>query len=252
MLKIYKTKGIILKRINLGEADRIFTIYTAKYGKVKALAKGVRKILSKLGGHLELFNLVDLSIVEGRNLGTITACQIVQSFRNIKKDLKKTSLAYYLAGLTDKLTLEKQKDYRIYKLLEEIFQILNRKTVQDSKRLYLLVYAFELQFLSLLGYSPELKKCVVCGKVIKPREIYFNIPEGLVCPNCKKPKILKVNSETVKLLRLLKEKDFNLVLKLKLEKRILREVRNIIKSFIKYILEKELKARDFIKKVERL
>lgn len=254
-MKIYKTKGIILKRQDLGEADRILTIYTASQGKIRTLARGVRKVLSKLGGHLELFNLVDLGLSEGKGLDTITACQTIEPFRNLRNNLKKTSLVCYVTELIDKLVLEKQKDYRIFRLLRELLEILNKKALQKTDRLYLLVRSFELKLLSFLGYTPELKKCVACRKRIKSNLNYFSLKlGGILCPDCEKQdtRSTKITPNAIKTIRYLLEKDFNLIIRLKLNKALFNETRNIITSFVKYILQRELKARDFVKKVERL
>ncbi len=254
-MKIYKTKGIVLRRQDLGEADRILTIYTSKYGKVRAKALGVRKVLSKLGGHLELFNIVDLSLVEGKGLDTITACRAQESFRNLRADLKKTSLAYYVVELLDKLTPEKQKDYRIFKLLKEILATLNQKTIIGTDKLYLVIRSFELRFLSLLGYAPQLKKCLTCGKLIKPNLNYFSLKlGGLLCARCRKQDIrsTKITPNAIKTIRYLLEKDFSLTVRLKLDKPLFKEARNIVSNFVKYILQRELKARDFVKKIEKL
>lgn len=255
MPKFYKTKGIILKRQDFGEADKILTIYTASQGKIKAKALGIRKVLSKLGGHLELFNLVDLSLVTGKSLDTITACQTIETFPNLKGNLRKTSLAYYAAELLDKLTLEKQKDYRIFRLIEEIFTALNNKAPVEKKNFYLLIRSFELKLLSFLGYTPELKKCVACGKLIKPELCYFSVVlGGLLCSADKKQDIksIKITPNAIKTIRYLLEKDFSLVNKLKLPDIVFKEIRNIIISFVRYILQGELKTRAFVKKIERL
>ncbi|MFA6492884.1 MAG: DNA repair protein RecO, partial [Patescibacteria group bacterium] len=95
----YKTRGIILKRTNLNEADRILTIFTENNGRIKAVAKGIRKTLSKLAGHLELFCLTDFVIAEGRNLDTITAAETQKCFINLRGDLESTNVAYYLAEI---------------------------------------------------------------------------------------------------------------------------------------------------------
>lgn len=255
MSKFYKTKGIILKRADLGEADRILTIFTATQGKVKARARGVRKILSKLGGHLELFNLADLSFYSGKGLDIITACQVMECFSHLRSNLRKTSLAYYTTELLDKLTPEKQKDYRIYRLLKEIFRALDNPRLTDTKKLYLVVRSFELKLLNLLGYAPELKKCVACGKLVKPNLYFFSSKlGGLLCAQCKKQdtRSAKISINAIKTIKYLQDKDFNQVTKLKLPNLVFGEVRNIIINFIRYIFQKEPKTRFFVKKIEKL
>ena len=121
---IYKTPGIILRRKNLAEADRILTIFTQKRGKVKAVAKGVRWLKSHLAGHLELFCLSDLILAEGKNLDTIIGAELIKSYPKLRADLARTNQAYYLAEITDKLTVEADPHSEIFQLLKKGLDIL--------------------------------------------------------------------------------------------------------------------------------
>lgn len=89
MSRTYKTEGIILKRINLGEADKIITLYSRHYGKIRCIAKGIRNITSRKGGNLELFNRVAIFLAKGKNLDIITEVQLLDSFSGFRQDLKK-------------------------------------------------------------------------------------------------------------------------------------------------------------------
>lgn len=154
MSRSYKTEGIILKRINLGEADKILTIYTKHYGKIKALAKGVRKITSRKGGNVELFNQVIIFLAKGKNLDILTEVQVVNSFRKWRKDLDKVSTAYYLCELVDKLTPEGQPSQAVFRLLKD-----SLSKIDQEKRLGL-TRAFEEKLLEELGFGipPGLKQ----------------------------------------------------------------------------------------------
>src|SRR3990167_2736637 len=95
----YKTRGIIIKRSNFSEADRLVTIFSKDRGKIRAIAKGVRRPLSKLGGHIELFCLTNFVIAEGRNLDIISGAEIEKCFFDIRSGLDKTSTAFYLGEI---------------------------------------------------------------------------------------------------------------------------------------------------------
>ena len=116
-MRTYKTEGIILKRTNFGEADKILTIYTRHFGKIKVLAKGVRKTTSRKSGHLELFNWAQIYLAKGRNLDIITEAETVRSFRGWRKNLAKVGLAYYFCELVERLTAENVKNQEIFNLL---------------------------------------------------------------------------------------------------------------------------------------
>src|SRR3990172_809361 len=156
----YKTKGIILKRTNLGEADRIITIYTEKHGKVKAVAKGVRKTLSKLAGHLELFCLTDFIIAEGRNLDTICSAETIKCFFKLRNNLNSTHQAYYLAEIIDKMTEENESHPEVFDLLDEVLERIDNR--QDK----LLFSYFIINFLATSGFKPELYYCLKCRNKI--------------------------------------------------------------------------------------
>ena len=223
----YKTPGIILKSEPYQESDRIYTIYTEKYGKMRAMAKGVRKIKSKLAGHLEPFNLVNLMIVKGRALDKIINAVNINSFPEIKKDLEKIASGSYILEVVDVLTKEHHRDERIFELLREALKNLEgfgefpRKSVFADNRSGFtrittrmnaeLISSFVLCFLSFLGYKPELYQCVHCKSRrsrttgLKPKSQYYFSPKlgGLLCSQCKKfdQESLMVSEEGIEILR---------------------------------------------------
>ena len=145
-MSTYKTEGVILKRSNYGEADRILTIYTKHYGKIRAIAKGVRKITSRKGGNLELFNHCVLFLAKGRNLDIITEVQVVNSFSRLSPDLEKTAGAFYLVELVDQLTPDGQVNRRVFDLLvSTLAKLSDCQTAQ-------LTADFEVNLLRLLGF----------------------------------------------------------------------------------------------------
>lgn len=154
MNRTYKTEGIVLKRVNLGEADRILTIYTKHYGKIRALAKGVRKLTSRKGGNVELFNHLVLFLVKGRDLDIISEVQLLNSFRSWRKDLNKIGLAYYFCELVDKLTPEGQADKAVFELLRESLGRIDKETPSE------LIRSLEEELLKELGFGilPQLQE----------------------------------------------------------------------------------------------
>ncbi|OGT92016.1 MAG: DNA repair protein RecO, partial [Gammaproteobacteria bacterium RIFOXYB2_FULL_38_6] len=169
------------------EADRIITIFTSTLGKVRAVAKGVRKTTSKLGGHLEFFNVLELELAEGRNLATITAARTIFNFPNLRTDLNSTSLAYYLIELVDKLTPEEHRDTRIFNLLVATLKNLDGQRNKAILERLLLVQSFKIKLLGLLGFAPQLTKCVQCHRSLIAQEHYYfsNLLGGILCFQCK-------------------------------------------------------------------
>lgn len=237
----FKTKGIILKRTNLGEADRILTIYTKDYGKIKVIAKGIRKIKSKLAGNLELFCLDDLVIAEGKNLDVICGALTEKCFFDLRNNLKATNTAYYLADVVDKLSDEEEPHKEVYQLLDDLLCEIN------SDNSEVLLPFFEIKFLKELGYKPELFSCISCKGRIQNKHNHFDFDEGgLVCGECGKSQ-MHVSDKVVKLLRLFLEHDINYIKKIKLDKKILKEIEKITQNYLKYISGKEFKSERFVR-----
>ena len=154
---LYRDEGIVLKTIKLGEADRIVTIFTRSHGKVRAVAKGVRKTKSRFGGRLEPFTLVDLLIYRGRNLDTITSADIRDHFKGVRDDYPSYTCACALAELVEKITEERERAFSTYALLLGGLQ-----TLADGRG-DTVVPAFLVKLLSVSGYHPSLSVCAGCG-----------------------------------------------------------------------------------------
>lgn len=146
---IYKTQGIIIKKIDLAEADRVLTFYTKDFGKIKGLAKAVKKSKAKLKGHLELFVHSHLMLAQGKNTDIITSAETIESFPRLRKDLDSLAAAYYLAELADKLITEPEKDERIWDLLLSSFKKLETFQEPSSE----IIKNFENKLLEFLGYD---------------------------------------------------------------------------------------------------
>ncbi len=140
------TEGIILKRKNFGEADRILTIITPYKGKMSIIAKGVRKITSRRGGSIEPLNRVRLHLFTGSGMPILTEAQTVESFPKIKSNLTLSSYASHIVELCDRLIPENQLNPGVYKILISVLVLLE----QDPRQLW--IRAFEVKILSELGF----------------------------------------------------------------------------------------------------
>ena len=174
----FKTEGIILKRVNYGEADRILTIYTNYHGKIRAIAKGVRKLQSRKAGSLEIFNHTILFLIKGKNLDLITEAQTIYLFKSLRKSLIKVGIAYYFCELVDKLTPDNQPNQVVFELLKET---LHKIGLKENK---ILVREFEEKLLHELGFGvPE-----VLRQTQGSLKVYI---ESIIEKKLNSPKILK-------------------------------------------------------------
>jgi|SRR3989338_4399438 len=149
----YKAEGIILKRINFGEADKILTVLARRYGKIKILGKGVRKLTSRRAPHLELFNLSRLTLHKGQSFDIVTEAEYISSFIHTKKDLHKLAVVYYISELIDKLCPEHQEHDDI---LDAFLKILNIMNVNDQSLDHKLTAEnFTNHILHKLGFLPK-------------------------------------------------------------------------------------------------
>src|SRR3989344_4382805 len=128
----YSSEGFVLSRVKYGEADRIITIFSRKYGKISMIAKGVRKLASRKRGALENFSSIKFSAASGKNLDILTEVEIINSYENIRNNLKKVALAYYFSEVIVKITREDEVNETLFDLLAKYLEILG-KDVQLKK-----------------------------------------------------------------------------------------------------------------------
>ena len=236
----YQTEAIILKKTKLGEADRILTLYTPDLGKIQAVAKGIRRPKSKLAGHLELLTHSLVSLARGRNLDTITGSQTISSFLPLKSDLELTSYALYATELVSQFTADHIENRPLFRLLLEVMEQL----CQASNSELVLRY-FELHLLNEVGYRPQLQQCVACQQSLEPvTNSFCSNAGGMLCPNCRQGQALSypLSVNALKVLRLLQSSDYSTVSRLKMNPALSREIEMVMRDYLKYLLEREVKS----------
>lgn len=235
-------KGIILRKQDYRENDRLFVIYTDELGKIEAVAKGVRKIKSKMAGHLELFSVVNLMVAPGKTYYQIAGADRDRNFLNIKSDLARTVLASFCLEIVDSFTKLEHPDQKIYELLEEALEIFNDEKIKNFFKLYVLSKFFVLKLMALLGWMPELYTCVKCKKKIVPNGNFFDAGRGgLVCGQCGKSDF-PISTAAIKIFRFVLKNDFKKDVALKINKAHIKEIAKIIDAFVAVRQDKELKS----------
>lgn len=174
---LYKDEGVVLKTIKLGEADRIVTLFTRTNGKMRAVAKGIRKTKSRFGGRLEPFTRVQLVVYRGRNLDTITSADILTSFEEVRADYARLTAAAALVDAVEKITPERERAFSTYALL-----LAGLGALADGRG-GTVVPAFLVKLLSLSGYHPQLSVCAGCG-TDKGLSAFSPVIGGAVCNSC--------------------------------------------------------------------
>jgi len=248
--RVYQTEAIVIKRVDLGEADKIATLYTPHLGKLRAVAKGARRPQSKLGGHVELLTHSQMMLARGRNLDIITQSQTLDSFSPLRNELWRISCGLYLAELVDHFTAERIENPPLFQLLRETLSWLCQ-----AKEGELLLRYFELHLLHYLGYRPQLYYCVRCRSRLQPRVNFFSPADGgVLCPACKEgqPLARPLSVNALKAIRLLQNSDYSLSSKLKVDGELSAELRQVLREYISYLLEREVKSIALLDRLKEL
>jgi DNA repair protein RecO (recombination protein O) len=242
--RLYRTEAIILRRQDLGEADRLLTLYTPQLGKRRVLAKGVRRPKSRKGGHVELFTHSNLLIAKGKNLDIVTQAETIHSFLPIRRELLRTSYAYYAAELLDRFTEEGLENNPLFGLLLRTLLWLS-----DAEDLDLVLRYFELHLLGHVGYRPQLFQCLRCACRIESAAGFFSSADGgLLCPGCGEGKrgSREVSRQALSTLRCLQTRDYATCRRVRVEASVHEELEGLMHRYIIYLLERRLKSVDFI------
>ena len=247
--RLYRTDAIILRRADFGEADRLLTVFTPGKGKVRLLAKGVRKTTSRKAGHIELFMLTDMLVAHGRTWDIISQAEIVEPFRGLREDLDKTSHAYYLAELVDRFIEEHDPNQPLYELLA-----LTLARLSHGDNTILALRYFEMHLLSLTGFQPQLYFCVTGNEAIEPVENYFHYADGgVLCPEHgrMRPHAEPLPLAVLKVLRFLQTEPWESVAKLQLSAETSQQVELLLLGYITFVLERQLKSVEFLRTLRR-
>ena len=248
--RLYRTEAIILRRADLGEADRLLTIFTPERGKLRVVAKGARKVGSRKGGHVELFTRSKMLIAKARELDIVSQAETVEAYRPLRQDLLRSTYAHYLAELLDRFTGEEEESSELYDLLADtLFHLCDAPNPAPVARYY------ELHLLALAGYQPRLFDCVNCGKPL--REVESESPPygfdcsrgGVLCDQCAPHArdLLPLSLAALKVLRHAARVEWSSFASLNLRRLVAREVEQTMQRYITYVLERNLKSVEFLR-----
>lgn len=245
-----KTQAVVIRSLDFGESDKLVTFFTKDLGKVKGIAKGAKRSKRRFGVNLEIFSLVLLYLREGRrfSLPLVEACDLINPFLSIRGELLKIAQASYFLELIDEMMPEREANERLFQLLTAALS-----TIEEGELTPSLSRVFEMKFLSLVGLSPQLYRCVVCQLPLEEAaELNFNsLKGGLVCPLCVPGAgpILNLSQGTVKTLRRALELPLERMGRLLFSQTALREAELVLSDFLKAQLGKELKTVKFISRL---
>ena len=175
-----RVEAIILQHSDWGEADRILRLFTREQGKLRAIAKGARKMKSRKAGHLEPFMRSKLMLAKGRDMWIVTQAEVIDPYTSLRENLELTARAAYVIELLDRLTYEEGQNWQLYDLTTKTLARL-----VEEKDPFVPTHYFEMRILDNTGYRPLLFECASCKKEIKAEDQFFSAGQGgVLCPNC--------------------------------------------------------------------
>lgn len=220
-MRAFKTEGIILKRRDFGEADRILTAFTLHQGKITILAKGVRRITSRRAGNVELLNRVSMFLHPGKQFFILTEATSIETFQKIKEDLTLSTYGYHIIELVDKLTAENQENRNLY---TELVEVLNRLS-SNPRQIW--IRAFESKILSLMGF--------ISFDTRRVNAFYFG--SG-------------IDPHIGKLLENLQNSSWEEIGKIKMGEKEAMELERVLRYYLERVIEGKLKSRQFLKEIK--
>ena len=285
----YQTEAIIIKQTKLGEFDKLITLYTPEFGKLKAVAKGACRPGSKLGGNVEPLTHSLMLLAKGRNLDIVTQSQTIDGFLALKSDLWRISCGLYILELIDSFTMENSESRPLFDLL---LDTLRQLCQTDSKEIVLRY--FELHLLHYLGYRPQLRCCVMCNSPLTPVVNFFSFSQGgVLCPHCnskenrhyepfassviasrsseqreetmkqfhssqdKLHKAISLKSsfplsvDALKILRLWQDCDYATARRVKVKSELSSELEQVLQGYIVYLLQQRVKSVTWLEELKK-
>jgi DNA repair protein RecO (recombination protein O) len=244
----YTTDAIVLSRFDLGEADRVLTLITPAGGKLKAIAKGIRRPTSRIGGSLEPFAELTVALARGRTFDVVTQVSVGHAWLHLRDDLESTATAWYLAELADRSLEERHAAEPLYALLRRAYELLDAGMASGRVARW-----FEMHLLDELGVRPEVDRCVECDRVLESDARFRWVPPlgGVVCDRCPGPPHDRtgLSLDALKVLKAYQRLDIEALAGLRLSAQVESEVETALRDFVRHVLEREARSLAFLDEV---
>ncbi|MDD5450093.1 MAG: DNA repair protein RecO [Candidatus Omnitrophica bacterium] len=247
---IHKTEAILLKKQDLRETSLFLTFYTMESGKIYGVMKGVRGQRGQYGWSPQIFSLNEIVFYErkDKDVFIVSQCELKDFFGAIRESLERTSYAAYFTDLVNTLTPACEKNEEMFKLLLNGLRLLSgQASPRRSARV------FEIKLLALLGLSPRLEACVVCGAVKPEKTPRFSFKNGgILCERCavKEKEGVPISTGTINFIEHINRSDWERVPRIKVSLDVGQQVEGLLRRFFEYHLHLRLKSLDFMKKTQ--
>ncbi len=246
-MRAYAANGIILRRIDLGEKDRILCIFSKEHGKLDAVAKGARRPGSRLSAASEPFTYCKMLLAAGRNLDILSQAEIRESFPSVKSDMNRVAYAVYILELTYHFLENREPNPDLFDSLLSVMYLMEGGADPE-----ICARRFELDLLSLLGYEPRFDCCLACGGTASNNIGFSASLGGIVCGECfsKLADVMPVCGSAVSCAQTLRRAEPRDIASIALPTTARQDIGRILRAHICYRLERQLKSVEFIRVVE--
>ncbi len=244
MNKHFKTRGVVIRKVDFGEADRIVTVLTDEFGKIDCIAKGARRLKSKFCGRLELFNHVELTCFQGRELACINEANLLSALPE-EKDINKHRVLFYIAELTNRLIQSGQHIEGVYPLLRETLHHLT------GDKLEIILHAYLVKLLTLTGFLSPWNKCATCDNPLNINKpiCLSDTDANLVCESCTHSADSIVNVSLIKWVNFMQNYPLPNVLKIKVEEKDHQSVWQWLQGILADLLSSPIKSEEFLQTI---
>jgi len=247
-MPLYKANAIVLRNWDLGESDRIISLYTMEFGKIRGVAHGVRRLTTKFGSSTLPFTCIKVSFYgnDSHELKTISQTEIVKSCQGIRENLEKILYGSFLIELIEHLIIGTHRDERIFRFILKYLTWLEHETTE------IILYSFCFKLLCMLGFRPMLSNCAICHQVVDNYKIWFSWDEGgIICPVCLKERqgVMSVPKEVIELTKRLISERVETLRTYPVSAQLMDEMKGFTLYFLKYYLTFPIKSMGFIEKM---
>ena len=238
----YKYNAIILNKIDIGETDRVYVVYTLEAGRILARAIGVKKPNAKLAGNLEPITYCEIFLAKGKGRGNITGAIPIELFFAIKENISALEKVFGALKIFNRLVTQEEKDEKTFQLLLNYLiamEKITKETKESNLKFDILTLGFVFKLLQNLGYEMETKKCAKCAKKLVAGENYFNAERGgIICPACARMQNnkIRITDEAVKLIRIFLDNKIENLGKIKTESQNLRNPKIIAMEAVRWVV----------------
>ena len=247
--RTYRAEAIVLRTVDLGEADRILVLFTRHFGKVHVVAKGIRRATSRMAGHAEPLTHATYQLARGRELDVLTGAEARAIYPALREDLGRIAAGWYCAELIDRFTVEHVPAAPLFELLETALRHLNAGFAAP-----LVCRWFDLHLLDRSGFRPELAVCVNCQRALEERENAWNAASGgAICESCAhRTPGFTLSVRALKSLRYLLVSDFASASLLRVDTTLAAELERHMRLFVQHVIDREVTAARLIEEIRAL